>query len=272
MYVQALKESSVNPNIRAKYMRRLFSISAALFLIMNVCSTEVFAQFEGQISMNVYSEDNGKTEVSELNLYATATRIMIKGEEDFNLMDQMSTDGLLIRNDMKDFVIMTGANKALQVSKAEIEGLVEMLASWGDDSTDTDPNAIKTKHSFSDESQELLGYEAVELIIQDAENPDKHLSIWLTPEIDVNWGMLAEKWNNMPKGMDGEINGMSQEIIFKGKNFPMMIEAVDKGERTTLMKVTNVNKSSIAKAMVEVPSGTTLMSFQDFMFQKMMEQ
>lgn len=253
-------------------MRHLFSISAALLFMISVSSTVVYAQFEGQISVNVYSQDNGKTEVSELNLFATATRIMIKGEDDFNLMDQMSTDGLLIRNDMKDFVIMTGPNQALQVTKAEIEGLVEMLASWGGGSSDTDPNTVKTKHSFSDETKKLLGYETAELIIQDAENPEKHLSIWLTPDIDVNWGMLAEKWNNMPKGMDEEINGLSQEIIFRGKNFPMMIEAVDKGERTILMKVTNVNKSSIAKAMVEVPAGTTLMSFQDFIMKKMMEQ
>lgn len=253
-------------------MKRLLSTVASLIMLVYMFSTVAYAQFEGQISMNLYSENNGKTEVSELNLFTTADRIMIKGEESFNLMDEMNTDGLLIRNDMKDFVIMTGANEALNVTKAEIEGLVEMLSSWSDDSSDTDPNTIKTKHSFSDRTQELLGYKSAELIIQDKENPDKHLSIWLTPDIDVNWGMLAEKWNNMPKEMDAEINGMSQEIIFKGKNFPMMIEAVNKGERTTLMKVTNVNKSSIAKAMVEVPSGTTLMSFQDFIMKKMMEQ
>jgi len=250
---------------------RLFLIT--LILSMSAFSTAVYAQFEGQISMNLYSEEDGKTEVSELNLYATANRIMIKGEDDFSLMDKMSTDGVLIRNDMKDFVIMTGNNQALQVTKVEIEGLVDMMASWsGDSSKGGSSDKSKTKYSFSDRTKEINGFEAAEMIIQDAENPDKHLSIWLTPDIDINWGMLAEKWNKMPAEIDAEINGMTQEVIFKGKNFPMMIEAVDGDERTTIMDVNNVNRSSVAKAMVEVPSGVTLMSFKDFVFQMMMQQ
>lgn len=244
----------------------------SLTLLIALFSTSVFAQFEGLISMNVYSEDNGQAEVSEVNLYATATRIMIKGEENFDLMDNMSTDGLLIRNDKKDFIIMTGRNQALQVTKIEIEGLVEMLTSWNGDEPGSEPNTPKTEYKFSENTQTILGYETAELIIEDTENPEKHLSVWLTPDIDINWGMLAERWNNMPKSMDKEINGISQEIIFKGKNFPLMIEAVHGEKRVKVMEVSNVNKSNVARAMVEVPSGTVLMSFKDFVFQKMMEQ
>ncbi|MEX0724022.1 MAG: hypothetical protein WD053_09095 [Gracilimonas sp.] len=246
---------------------------STLILVMSAFSTAVYAQFEGQISMNLYNQENGQTEVSELNLYATADRIMIKGEEDFDLMDQMSSDGVLIRNDRKDFVIMTGNNQALQVTKVEIEGLVDMMASWsGDSSGGSSSDKPKTKYSFSDRTKEINGFEAAEMVVQDAENPEKHLSVWLTPDIDINWGMLGEKWNNMPADIDAEINGMTQEVIFKGKNFPMMIEAVDGDKRTKIMEVNSVNRSSVAKAMVEVPSGVTLMSFKDFVFQMMMQQ
>ncbi|HET8865172.1 MAG TPA: hypothetical protein VFM80_05695 [Gracilimonas sp.] len=247
-------------------------ILSTLIISITAFSTAAYAQFEGQISMNVYSEDNGQTEVSELNLYATADRIMIKGEEDFDLMDQMSTDGVLIRNDRKDFVIMTGENQALQVTKIEIEGLVDMMASWGGESGKKSSPKSNNEYSFSDRTQTILGFEAAEMIIKNEDEPNKHLSIWLTPGIDINWGMLAEKWNNMPEDIDAEINGMTQEIIFKGRNFPMQIEAVEGDKRTMLMEVTNVNKSSVAKAMVEVPSGVTLMSFKDFVFQMMMQQ
>lgn len=249
---------------------RLFISTLVLFTLL--FSTAVYAQFEGQISMNVYSEDNGEVEVSELNLYATADRIMIKGEENFDVMDKMSTDGLLIRNDLKDFVIMTGKNQALQVTKVEIEGLVEMLASWGGESEKSSSTPSKTDYSFSDRTQTILGYETAEMIVQDAENPEKHLSIWLAPDIDIDWGMMAERWNNMPASVDAEINGVTQDVIFKGKNFPLLIEAVEGNERTKLMEVKNVNKSSVAKAMVEIPSGVTLMSFKDYVFKMMMEQ
>lgn len=248
---------------------------STLILFTAVFSTAVHAQFEGQISMELYSEENGKTEVSELNLYATANRIMIKGEEDIDLMNQIKSDGLLIRNDRKDFVIMTGNNKALQVTKVEIEGLVDMMASWsGNSSKNSSSNEPKrkTRYSFSDRTQNIMGFDAAELIVEDAENPGKHLSIWLTNDIDINWGMLGERWNKLPADIDAEVNGMAQEIIFKGKNFPLMIEAVENDEHTKIMQVKNVNRSSVAKAMVEVPSGVTLMSFKDFVFQMMMEQ
>jgi hypothetical protein len=249
---------------------RLFISVLALFMAM--FSTTLYAQFEGQISMNVYSEDDGEIEVNELNLYATADRIMIKGEENFDVMDKMSTDGLLIRNDLKDFVIMTGKNQALQVTKVEIEGLVEMLASWSGESEKSSSTSSKTDYSFSDRTQTILGYETAEMIVQDTENPEKHLSIWLAPDIDIDWGMMAERWNNMPESVDAEINGVTQDVIFKGKNFPLLIEAVDGNERTKLMEVSKVNKSSVAKAMVEIPSGITLMSFKDYVFKMMMEQ
>ncbi|MFD2532647.1 hypothetical protein [Gracilimonas halophila] len=246
---------------------------STLILFCSVFSISAFAQFEGQISMNLYSEENGVTEVSELNLYATSDRIMIKGEEDFDLMSQMSTDGLLIRNDRKDFVIMTGNNQALQVTKEEIEGLVDMMAGWSENGNGSDDKPKrKTTYSFSDRTQNIIGFDAAELIVEDAENPNKHLSIWLTNDIDVNWGMLGERWNKLPADIDAEVNGMAQEIIFKGKNFPLKIEAVENGKRVTLMDVSNVNRSSIAKGMVEVPSGVTLMSFKDFVFQMMMQQ
>lgn len=251
-------------------MKRL--LGTAFLLIASFWGSVAYAQFEGQISMNLYSEENGNTEVNKLNLYATSTRIMIQGDEDVSFMEGMSSDGFLIRNDMKDFVILTGEKQALQVTKAEIEGLVDMLSSWsGEEESDT-PSTPEVDYEFSDRTQKLLGLETAELIVKDGENPNKHLSIWLTPDVDINWGMLGERWNNMPEDIDRELNGVVQDIIFKGKNFPLMIEAVEEGERTVLMEVTDVNRSSIAKAMVEVPSGTTLMSFKDFMFNMMMQQ
>lgn len=242
-----------------------------LVFVLALFSGSVYAQFEGQITMDVYSEDDGKIEVSQVNLYATPNRIMFKGQDNFSVMDQMSTDGLLIRNDMKDFVIMTEKDQALQVTKVEIEGLVEMLSSWGGDSKENQ-NTPKPDYSFSDRTQTILGYETAEMIITDSENPNKHLSVWLAPEIDINWGMLAEKWNNMPKSIDSEINGVAQDVVFKGKNFPMLVEAVEGDERKTIMKVNNVNRSSVAKAMVEIPTGVTLMSFKDYVFKMMMER
>ena len=249
--------------------RRLFCTS--LFLLAVLYSSSAFAQFEGHITMNLYSEDNGQREVSELNLYATSDRIMIKGEESLEVMGKVNAGGLLIRNDMKDFIIMTEKDKALQATKTGIESLVEMLFSWAGESEGSSPETPETEYEFTDRTKTILGFETTELIIKDTENPNKHISVWLTPGIDINWGMLAEPWKGMPKDIDKELNGMSQDVIFKGKNFPLMIEAVEGDKREVVMDVKNVNRSSIAKAMVEVPSGVTLISLQEYIFSMMME-
>lgn len=249
--------------------RRLFS--ASLFLMAIFYSASAFAQFEGHITMNLYSDNNGQKEVSELNLYATADRIMIKGEESLEVMGKVSAGGLLIRNDMKDFIIMTEQDRALQATKSGIESLVEMLTSWSGDSEGSSSGTPDTEYEYTDRTKTILGYETTELIIKSNENPESHLSVWLTPGIDINWGMLAEPWKGMPKDFDKELNGMSQDVIFKGKNFPLMIEVVEKGSREVVMDVKNVNRSSIAKAMVEVPSGVKLISLQEYIFSMMME-
>ena len=269
-FPKALQASQSIQIYNVMNMRR-FSIPAFALLFLMMASS-VHAQFEGQVTMKVYNTDNGQVKTNEINLYATANRIMIKGEEQFDIMDNMTTDGLLIRNDQKDFILMTGENEALQVSKVEIEGMVEMLSSWSGESSSGSSNSSKTKYRFSDRQMTVLGFEAAEMIVQDTEDPDKHLSIWLTPDIKINWGMLGERWNNMPESIDREINGVAKEVIFTGQNFPLMIEAVDGQSRTTIMEVSSVNESSVAKAMVELASGVSLMSFKDYVFRMMMQQ
>ena len=249
--------------------RRLFSIS--LFLLAVTYCSSAFAQFEGHIQMNLHSENNGQKEISELNLYATSDRIMIKGEESLEVMGKVSAGGLLIRNDMKDFIIMTEKDKALQATKTGIESLIEMLTGWSDGSGASSPDTPETEYEYTDRTQTILGYETTELIIKDTEKPESYLSVWLTPGIDINWGMLAEPWKGMPKDIDKELNGMSQDVIFKGKNFPLKIEVVEGDKREVVMDVKNVNRSSVAKAMVEVPSGVTLISLQEYIFSMMME-
>ncbi len=249
--------------------RRLFS--TALFLLAILYSSTAFAQFEGHITMNLYGENNGQKEVSELNLYATADRIMIKGEESLEVMGKVSAGGLLIRNDMKDFIIMTEKDKALQATKTGIESIVEMLFSWSGASESSSSDTPAAEYEYTDRTKTILGYETTELIVRSTEEPENYLSVWLTPGIDINWGMLAEPWKGMPKDIDKEINGMSQDVIFKGKNFPLMIEVVEGDERQVVMDVKNVNRSSIAKAMVEVPSGVQLISLQEYIFSMMME-
>lgn len=98
-------------------------LASMTFVVMLVITQLVHAQFEGQISMTIYNQENGDiTEENVVNLYTTQERILIKGEDKINISDgMMEASGILIRSDMRDFVIMMGEKEALRFTKEELE-------------------------------------------------------------------------------------------------------------------------------------------------------
>ena len=247
-------------------MRTKFYLNTLFFLCIAACVSPLQAQFEGHISMNVYSDnDNGKTSVNQLNMYVTADRIFLKGEDEMNFGDSFNSGGMLIRNDKKDFVVLMENNDALQVTKSEVEGLFKMFLSWGSESSNS--NNEEMNFEYTDRERSINGYKTYELVISGNEN-DTKMSVWLTPNIDINWGMLAEPWKNLPAEANRAVN-QSRDAVFTGKNFPMLIEVTgDKGTET-VMEVTDINKSSVAKAMVQIPAGMNMISVTELMFKMM---
>ncbi|GAB5407912.1 MAG: hypothetical protein BalsKO_02770 [Balneolaceae bacterium] len=229
--------------------------------------TLTYAQFEGQITMKMYGESDGVPQTSEINLYSTSNRIILKGDESMSVMDNFDASGLLIRNDRKDFIVMMGENKALQFTKEELEGFFQMAGMMGGNDENGASLDSDTDFNYTNKTRTIQGYETTELLIESSENKSS-LSIWLTSDIDINWGMLAEPWKNVPENLRSSSSRLTQE--FKSQNFPMLIEVHEKGETKTVMEVSNVNKSSIAKAMVEIPSGVNLIGLQEMIFSMMM--
>ena len=226
------------------------------------------AQFEGQVTMNLFTKEKGVEKVNKLNMYVTSDRIFLKGEEEVNFSDSFNSGGMLIRNDKKDFVVLMDNNDALQVRKTEIEGLFKMFLSWGGESSETNSQNDNMSYVYTGETREIKGYKTTELLISSSDNEGK-MSVWLTPNIDINWGMLSEPWKNLPAEAEQAVNRISREAVFNGKNFPMLIEVSGKKGTEKLMEVSSINKSSIAKAMVQIPAGVNLIGVTDLMFRMM---
>ena len=256
-----------NKNSTLQPMKKL--LSRALLLGAMLIALPAQAQFEGQVSMKVYGDDDkGNPQTSEFSLYATKDRIAIKGDEAYSFMDgNYDASGILIRNDKKDFIVMMGENEALHFTKEELEGLFQMFTMMSGDDVETE-NEMDADFRYTNKTKVILGHECTELLITDKDSGNS-LSIWLTAEIDINWGMLAQPWNNVPESMKNSANRVTQE--FKSKNFPMQIQVNEDGTSETIFEVTNVLESSIAKAMVEVPAGVSLKSLSEIMFSLMMQ-
>lgn len=227
------------------------------------------AQFEGQITMNLYGENNGVKEVNTMNMYVASDRIFLKGDENINFGDSFNSGGMLIRNDKKDFIILMEKNDALQVTKSEVESLFKMFSSWGGESSSkSSSKEDEMNYEYTGNTRVIKGYETTELLVSNKDNSST-MSVWLTPNIDIDWGMLSEPWKNLPTEAEVAVNNISREAIFNGKNFPMLIEVTGKKGTETVMEVDNISKSSVAKAMVQIPNGVNLIGVTELMFKMM---
>jgi len=231
----------------------------------------VYAQFEGKITFNEYdySAKGSKQKQDQFTMYITPDRILLQGDKDYKVMGSIRTEGILVRLDFKDFVFLTGDSKVLKISKSDINSMMNM---FGDDNSSSQSNAGTDKIDYdkTGETKTIQGYKCEKFVFHDKDHETKKTVVWMTKGIDVNWGMLAEPWGN---NVDNMITGdFPTDLIFKEKYFPLKADSYEDDELASTIEASEVKKSSIARAMVQVPSGVKVLSFQDYLFQKMSDQ
>lgn len=248
--------------------KHLLPLAGLLFLFG--ISTAV-AQFEGQIVFDSYdvAENGTRQQNDQFTMYVTKDRILLEGEKKYNLMGSIKTEGILVRLDFEDFVFLNGEETALKISRKDITSMMNM---FGSGSTNGNRNAVNEEINYekTGENKTLKGYECEKFIFRDEEDPNEHAVVWMTRDLGINWGMLSESWGDNELNMLGD--DLSFDLIFKDGYFPLMMEAYQSGELTGVTEASRISQSNIARAMVQIPSGVKVLSFQDYLFSKMSEQ
>ncbi len=201
-------------------------------------------------------------------MFITPDRILLQGDNKYKFMGSIQTEGVLVRLDFQDFVFLTGDKKALKISKSDITSMMNM---FGNGNTGSEIAAKSDDINFEQttETETINGYICNKFIFRDKDTPNEHSEVWMTKELKMNWGMLAEPWS----GSAGEVVGsLPTDLVFKEKYFPLKVETFKNDKLVSALKTTEVNTSPIAKAMVEVPQGVQVLSFQDYLFQEMSRQ
>jgi len=241
-------------------------------MLMVACFTQpATAQFEGKISFSSYDYSAQGTEEKqdEFTMFLTPDRILLQGDKKYDFMGSIKTEGVLVRLDFQDFVFLTGDEKALKISKTDITSMMNMFDNGGNQSKEVADKGDDIDYERTNETATIKGYNCEKFIFRDEENKNSHTEVWMTKELQVNWGMLAESWDGNAKAI---INSLPTDLVFKENYFPLKVEVFQNEELTSRMEATEVNESSIARAMVQVPSGVEVLSFQDYLFQKMSQQ
>ena len=240
-------------------------------MLMAACFTQpATAQFEGSITYKSQDYSNSDDENDDsFTLFLTPERIMLQGEKEYNFMESINTEGVLVRLDQEDFVFLTGDDRALKITKTDITSLMNLFGNGQEASQKAEEMDITQKRTG--ETKTIQDYEAEKFIFKDKDGDDnKRFVVWMTQDIDVNWGMLAEPWENDADKLISS-SDFPVDLIFKEKYFPLRFESYENDELESVLEATEVNKTAIDQAKVEVPSGVAVLSMQNYLFQKMSE-
>ncbi len=239
----------------------------ALFLVAFISNS--FAQFEGKIDYHINEiNDNGETDDSNtFTLFITSDRILISGEEAYSMAGSLETEGLLIRLDKEDFVLLTGDKQAMSISKAGITSFVNMFGNAEEMQEETDDVGISFENTG--EMKTIEGYTAEKFVFMDEDEPNKKTVVWMTRDLDINWGMLAEPWGNSLRFFTGD--NLPSGLIFEKGYFPVRMQHYE-DETLKSEAVAEISSSAVDPSIVQISSDVTVKSLSQYMFQQMREE
>lgn len=241
----------------------------SLLVLVALFTTPASAQFEGEITFNSYNYSGDVEEKQdEFSLFITPERILLHGENQYDLMGSIETEGILVRLDFQDFVFLTGKDKALKISKSDITSMMNMFGDQGSTSKAVE-KGDDISYERTGETKNIHGYTAEKFIFRDDDRGNEYTAVWMTQDISVNWGMLAEPWSG---GASKIIDNFPTDVVFKDKFFPVRVEGYRADEMVSKLEASEINESPVARGMVKIPTNVQVLSFQDYLFQKMSEQ
>lgn len=250
-------------NHRIEPMKPILTTLFFSFILSLTSLNVAWAQFEGEILYNMVnpSVENGDT--SSMQLMFTKDRIYLNASNDLNVMAGLSTSGILVRNDHQDFVLTMDNNEGLKIARSELESLTTMINRLqGRSNVQQTPFPWDEKIVETDNIKDIHGYRVQQFILN-GDKPEDYVSIWLTNQIRVNWGLLLEAWNSTGKRQfDNEI---PIEVVMNRTSFPLLIEVYRENEIIFLAESISVNTGQFDRSKVEISSNMKLLSFTDLM-------
>ncbi len=241
-------------------IRFIILLSIAFFSFV----PQLLAQFEGEILFELRQTDNGRTDVSEFSITAASDRIYISSNRNLNLMSGLQSDGLLVRNDLQDFVFNTGTNEALKVSKEDLDSLMDMIERFAGASSAGENEKFDWENRLIETGnrQSYLGYEVAEFRVK-GEQADQYASIWMTTDIKVMWGLLSDVWRRAgDRFSDSEL---PVELVMNSNSFPLLIEVFDVGEEVASLSAVRVEKDRFDRSVVELSDDKRMVSLTEMM-------
>ncbi len=243
-----------------KFVKTLL-ISLSLLLI---ASLPAYSQFEGEIEFQGESITDQQSEKFGFTLTSAANRMLISSDLNVNVITGLKANGLLIRNDLDDFVFYTDTDQALKVSKDDLDGLMNMIDRFGGSAANGEAETFDWESGVEEtgNSRTHLGYTVHEFRLQ-GEHARQFVSIWLTEDIKMHWGLMVDVWNRA--GTKFSESELPIELIMNPNSFPLLVEVFDGGNLVFKIESTNVNTTGFDRSVVELSDDKALLGLTELM-------
>lgn len=222
------------------------------------------AQFQGQMEFQIQSLEEASQQTIALNMIFFRERIFMESNASMNVLPGLTTSSILVRNDHRDFVVHTGEREALKVTKDDLDGLMNLIerfqgssATSSGEGFDWDANVIET-----DNKREISGYTVTEFRMK-GDRDDEYISVWLTDEIKVNWGLLDEAWQTTGKSRVGDV--IPIELVMNRNSFPLLVESWRDGEVIFRAESVKVEPEVRDRRKTRISSDVRLLGIADLM-------
>lgn len=234
-----------------------------VFIITLVQGTAV-AQFEGEISFLVSNPNQQNNQPVEMDMTFTPNRIFIDSNVSMDVMAGLSAKGVLVRHDKQDFVVITDQDEGLQVAKSDLESLINLMNQMKgrQQNVSSKPFPWEERLVETGEQREIHGYNAEQFILK-GESEGQYVSVWLTEDINVDWGLLSDAWYAIgSKQIDQEV---PIEIVMNNRSFPLLVESYMNEQVIFKAESVSVDENTFDRAKTRLSPSLKLIGLSDLM-------
>jgi len=240
----------------------LFSLFLLLFSL--TVTATAFSQFEGEILFQVEEFEGDRPHTSHFTFTAASNRLFITSQQNLDVFPGVSSDGLLVRNDLQDFIFNTGTDEALKVSKDDLDGLMNLVERFSGLGNNGEKERFdwETGVEETGKSQKHLGFDLHEFRLK-GDSDQQFVSVWVTSDINVSWGLLMDVWSRA--GTRFSATDLPVELIMNPRSFPLLIEVFDGGQLIYKVESKDVNTDDFDRSVVELSEQKKLLGLTDLM-------
>lgn len=253
-------------------MKRIL-IVLSLPILSFAFAASALAQFEGEImfEMQNYSE-NDSAERTSFSMTVSGDRLFITSNRQVEAVAGLKTTGLLVRNDLQDFVFHTAPGEALKIAKNDIDGLIQLIQRFNRSAPQSEQKAAFNWEESVIETgnkRNIQGYQTAEFRLS-LEDSKETVSVWVTEDIKVNWGLLMQFWYETGQKLGGE--NVPVELVMNRNSFPLLIEVAENGATTMSLEATSINLSGFDRSVLDLSSQTKLIGMSEMMINLFRQQ